>query len=411
MDVDSIKIIDCDAHWTEPSDLWSALVPPGLEDRVPQQRTVDGVTAWYLNGEVWASTGGNTITSGREKVLGAHMLQPFSQVDVSSWSVRERLEIMDQMGVHAQILYPNGIGFASNHLFAIEDAEQRQLVLSLYNDHLVEVQAASGDRLFPQGVLPIWDMDLTVKEMSRLIDRGMRGFTLSDKPELLGLPELHDPYFEPMWDLFNESGTVANFHIGAGQRREDMEALRNSTSVEVKPQASSAPASVPTVAPPSWSNFGPQRRMAVMAAQMYMSNVRIVVNLCNSDLFDRFPNLKIVSAESGLGWVPFVLEAMEYQYDEMIKAPGEVAHTKRRPSEYFRDHLFVMFWFERSAPAKLVEDVGANNILVETDLPHPTCLWPTPKEHFFKVLENVDDHAKRRILQDNAAEIYKIPLT
>ena len=407
--LNGVKIIDCDAHWTEPADLWSAQAPESMKDRIPVQKTVDGRTAWYLHDEVWASTGGNTITTDRKKVLGAHMLQPFSAVDTSSWAVKERLELMDDIGIHAQILYPNGIGFASNHLFAIEDSEERTAILQMYNDHLVEVQRQSNNRLFPQGVLPIWDMELTVKEMTRLIEQGMTGFTLSDKPELLGLPELPESYFDPMWDVFNESGAVPNFHIGAGSRREDIEALRNSTSIEVK-YTEEAPTEIPKVAAPTWRSFGPQRRLAVHATQMYMSNVRIIVNLCNSNLFDRFPNVRIVSAESGIGWVPFILEAMEYQYDEMITQPNELSLTKRRPAEYFRDHLYVMFWFEEVAALKLIEDVGVNNVLVETDVPHPTCLFPTPRDHFARVLRNVDDHAKQRILQDNAAELYRISL-
>ena len=406
-----VKIVDCDAHWTEPADLWSSRAPESMKDKIPVQKTVDGRTAWYLHDKVWASTGGNTITTDRKKVLGSHMLQPFSAVDTSSWAVKERLELMDDIGIHAQILYPNGIGFSSNHLFAIEDDAERTAILQMYNDHLVEVQQSSNDRLFPQAVLPIWDMDLTVKEMTRMIDQGIRGFTLSDKPELLGLPELPEPYFDPMWDVFNESGAVGNFHIGAGARREDIEALRNSTSIEVKQdEQPPVPEVTPTVASPTWRTFGPQRKLAVHATQMYMSNVRIIVNLCNSNLFDRYPNVKLVSAESGIGWVPFILEAMEYQYDEMITQPNETSLTKRRPSEYFRDHLYVMFWFEQIAALKNLEDVGINNVLVETDVPHPTCLFPTPRHHFARVLKNVDDHAKQRILQDNAAELYRIDL-
>lgn len=407
-----VKIIDCDAHWTEPADLWSARAPESMKHLIPVQKTVDGLTAWYLNDEVWASTGGNTIATDRKKVLGSHMVQPFAAVDTSAWAVKERLEIMDEMGIHAQILYPNGIGFASNHLFAIQDTAQRQAILTMYNDHLVEIQHASNGRLLPQAVLPIWDMDLTIKEMTRLIDAGIRGFTLSDKPELLGLAELPEPYFDPMWDLFNETDAVANFHIGAGQRREEMEALRRSTSVEVKPGGQPAPpATIPQVAAPTWRSFGPQRKLAIHAAQMYMSNVRIIVNLCNSNLFDRYPKLKIVSAESGIGWIPFILEAMEFQYNEMITRPEEVGLAKRRPRDYFRDHLYVMFWFEEIGAAKLLEDVGINNVMVETDLPHPTCLYPGPKEHFARVLSGLDEHSQRRVLQDNAAELYKIPLT
>ncbi len=405
------KLIDCDSHWTEPADLWTARAPDSLKDRVPYQKTEDGRTAWYLDGEVWASTGGNTITEHRQKILGSHVVQPFSAIDASAWTVKDRLELMDDMGVFAQILYPNGIGFASNHLFAIADPSQRQTILSMYNDYLVEVQHASGGRLFPQAVLPIWDMDLTVREMTRLAAQGIRGFTLSDKPELLGLPELPEPYFDPMWDLFNETGAVANFHIGAGARREELEKIRREMSVEfMQRDQPPTPAEIPAVASPTWRTFGPQRKLAVQATQMYMSNVRIIVNLCNSNLFDRYPKLKIVSAESGIGWVPFILEAMEYQYDEMITLPREVGLAERRPSEYFHDHLYVMFWFERSAPTKLIQDIGVNNVLIETDVPHPTCLYPGAREHFAAVLADLDDHAKRRILQDNAAELYRIAL-
>lgn len=402
-----VKIIDCDAHLTEPADLWTSRVPASMQDRIPVQRTVDGITAWYLHDEVWASTGGNTISTGREKVLGSHVVQPFANIDVSSWDVGERLALMDEQGIHAQILYPNGIGFASNHIFAIRDETERTLVLQVYNDFLMESQEESNGRLFPQALLPIWDMDLTIKEMTRLLDKGARGFTLSDKPELIGLPELPESYFDPMWDLFNESGMVANFHIGAGARREDMEAMRG--NIGQKAPNTAGPAAT-GVAMPAWRSFGKQRRLAVGATQMFMSNVRIIVNLCMSDLFDRYPKLKIVSAESGIGWIPFILEAMEFQFDEMVTEDHELAAAKRRPTEYFRDHLYAMFWFEEIGAAKLLEDIGVNNVLVETDIPHPTCLFPGPREHFTRVMGGVGEHAIKRILQDNAAELYHIEL-
>jgi uncharacterized protein len=293
--LEGLRIIDADAHFTEPPDLWTSRAPEAFRDRMPVLRTVDGRTGWFLEGEIWASTGGNTIGQGHEKVLGTHVVQPFEDIDPSAWKVKERLELMDEMGIWAQIIYPNGVGFASNHIFAIMDDALRTQVLKTYNDFYVEIQHESGGRLLPQALLPIWDMDLTIKEMTRLIDAGITGFTLSDKPELLGLPELPRPYFLPMWDLFNESGAVANFHIGAGQRREDMEALRGGTDAK-NPDGGE----IPVVAPAAWNSFDRQRRLAVTASQMYLSNVRIISNMCMSDMFDRHPKLKVVSAESGI---------------------------------------------------------------------------------------------------------------
>jgi predicted TIM-barrel fold metal-dependent hydrolase len=404
---EALGIIDCDAHFTEPPDLWSSRVSASQQDLVPQLLTVDGRTGWFLDGEMWASIGGNTIRQGRQKVLGSHVVQPFEMVDPAAFLVPERLALMDHMGISHQVVYPNGIGFASNHIFAIEDIERRKLILQTYNDFLVDIQEESGGRLLPQAILPIWDMELTVTEMERMLDRGIRGFTLSDKPELLGLPELPQPEYVPMWELFDSTGAVANFHIGAGSRREDMEAIRGLRYAE-DPHKGGARSDPPLVADGYWRSFGMQRRLAVSATQMPMSNMRIIANLCASDLFDRYPNLKIVSAESGIGWVPFLLESLEFQLDEMVTDPEEASLQQRRPTEYFRDHIYVMFWFEKLAPATMIEEIGPKNVLVETDVPHPTCLYPGAKEHFEKVLGGLDPDVRRRVLHDNAAELYGI---
>lgn len=398
-----VSIIDCDAHFTEPPDLWTSRVPASLASRVPVQKTVDGMTAWYLNDELWAGIGGNTIRTGREKVLGTHIVQPFADVDPSAWDVQARLGLMDDMGIYAQILYPNGVGFASNHMFAISDLDQRLEVIKTYNDFYADVQDESGGRLFPQAVLPVWDMELTVKEMKRLLDRGIKGFTLTDRPELLGLPELPDPYFAPMWDLANETESVINFHIGSGALKHRREGEAEEKDKLLRPAESGK-----LNAELYWKYFGPQRRLAIIATQMYMSNVRIIVNLCMSDLFDRYPKVKIASAESGIGWIPFILEALEYQVDEMVTDPEERGLQERRPAEYFRDHVYVTFWFETVGPSKLLDDIGVDNVLIETDVPHPTCLYPGAREHFSKVLGDLDPVVRRKVLQDNAANLYGI---
>jgi predicted TIM-barrel fold metal-dependent hydrolase len=409
-----LMFVDCDSHWTEPADLWSSRVPASAQDRVPQLRKVEGRDCWILNDEVWASTGANVIGRGRRKKLGSHVMDDYADIDPAAWSVPHRLALMDDVGIHTSVIYPNGVGFASNHMFAIEEVEQRKFVFQTYNDFFADLQQESGRRLLPQAMLPIWDMDFTVQEMHRMLDRGITGFTLSDKPELLGLPELWEPYYDPMWGVFNEARAVANFHIGSGSTKAQVNASRRMTTEPRPPAPSGAAPAQPlagyTAVSPAWREFGKQRMVAVLAAQGYMSNVRIIINLCMSNLFDRFPNLKIVSAESGIGWVPFILEALEYQIDDMVTDVEERAHTQRRPTDYFRGHIYVTFWFERSAPSKLLSEIGAGNILVETDIPHANCLYPTPREHFGKVLADVPTTAVRRILQENAAELYRIAI-
>jgi predicted TIM-barrel fold metal-dependent hydrolase len=405
-----VEIVDCDAHWTEAPDLWTSRAPKSLLGRVPVLKTVDGITSWFIGDELWASMGGNSIGTNRSKVLGSASIQPFSEIDESAWVVSARLALMDDMGVRAQVLYPNGVGFASNHLFAIEDLDDRRAILEMYNDSLMDVQEESKGRLFPQAVLPIWDMDLTVREMARLIDRGARGFTLSDRPELLGLPDLGNAYFEPMWDVFSEARVATNFHVGAGSTRAEKEEIRSIINGYVDAPRAGVGAEIPKVAPMAWRSFGPQRALSLMGAQGYMSNVRIMANLCHSDLFDRFPRLRIVSVESGIGWVPFVLEGMDYNFAEMVVNPSEASAAKRLPSEYFHDHFYVMFWFETHGVAENIRRIGIKNVLVETDVPHPTCLYPGAREHFDKVLAGLTPQEQRRVLQDNGAQLYNISI-
>jgi len=400
-----LRIIDGDAHFTEPPDLWTSRAPASMKDRVPMMRTEDGVTAWYLDGKVLCNVGGNTIQGADHvKTLGTLGVQPFEVIDPAAWSVDARLGLLDQMGVYAQILYPNAIGFASNTMFAIKDVAQRTEIQRMYNEFLMDVQHDSGNRLFPQAVLPVWDMDLTVKEMARLRDQGVTGFTISDKPHAVGLPDLDAPYFAPMWSLANEMGAVFNFHIGSGF---------GPSGDDDPVMAQIIKTGDPTIFPNPdlyWESFGPQRRLAILATSFYMSNARIIVNMCMSDIFDRYPNVKIASAESGIGWIPFILEAMEYQLDEMVTDRAEVTLQKKRPTEYFREHFVAMFWFERAAPIKLIEDIGINNVLVETDIPHPTCIYPGARERLAEVMAQLDPHIRRRVLQDNAIEFYQLPI-
>src|SRR5258708_18153283 len=125
---------------------------------MPGRGPVEGITKWYLGGEEWGPIGGNVIeesAEGARKVLGADVVQRFERVAHAAWQVKSRLEVLDNLGIAAQILYPNAIGFSSNHMLEVEDVALRTVILQTYNDYLMDPQAESSGRLFPQGLLPI----------------------------------------------------------------------------------------------------------------------------------------------------------------------------------------------------------------------------------------------------------------
>ena len=89
---------------------------------------------------------------------------------------------------------------------------------------------------------------------------------------------------------------------------------------------------------------------------------------------------------------------------------GKRDMLKKQPWNYFRDHFWCTFWFETSAPKLLLETIGENNLMFETDFPHPTSLYPGVQEHLKDVLGGHSFEVQKKVLQDNAVKLYNLPI-
>ena len=127
-----------------------------------------------------------------------------------------------------------------------------------------------------------------------------------------------------------------------------------------------------------------------------------------SGMFDRHPGLKFVSVESGMGWIPFILETIDYEVLE--NAPEQFRKFKRKPSEYFKHHWYATWWFERSRNhlQALFDAVGEDNVLFETDFPHPTCLYPKPLDVIAEQVATLRPETRRKVLGENAQKLYRL---
>jgi predicted TIM-barrel fold metal-dependent hydrolase len=112
--------------------------------------------------------------------------------------------------------------------------------------------------------------------------------------------------------------------------------------------------------------------------------------------------------ESGVGWIPFILEALDYEMAE--NAPQELSQLEKMPSEYFRTNLYATFWFEnnRNKLSDLIEAVGEDRILFETDFPHPTCLYPNPLQTVEAKMATLAPDVRRKIFGENARQLYRL---
>ena len=375
----SVPVIDVDSHWTEPRDLWTSRAPAALRDRTLRIRRNDaGVDQWIVeDDQVMGAVGYASIRPDGSKSKAMVNFDTFEEVHPGAIEVPPRLAYMDEHGLSVQIVYPNILGFAGATVMRIEDEAHRAFCSTAYNDACADMQAESGGRLFPQAMLPFWDVRAAVRELERCQDElGLTGFVFPDDTGPWGLPPLHDESWDPLWDAAQSRGLPVNFHIGG-------------TGGTVR----------------LWGGgYTQARNFAAMSTLAQMGNLICITNLIYSGLLDRFPSLKFVSVESGAGWIPFLLESLDYQYHE-----NGVDDLKLLPSEYFRRQIYCSYWFEQDV-SHAVDRLGEGNLMFETDFPHATCLYPGVQDQIRASTASLDDAVARKLLYENAARVYQIDL-
>jgi predicted TIM-barrel fold metal-dependent hydrolase len=381
-----IKIIDVDTHLSEPEDLWTSRAPAAWKDRVPRMGMLDGEKRWIIDGKYSLGAKGASAVVKRDgsKARDFRFAQWYvDDVHAGCSNTKARVEYMDQEGIWAQIVYPNVMGFGGQRGMQV-DPELRLLSIKIYNDAMAEMQEESGQRLFGMALLPWWDMKASLAELQRCHAMGVRGVNTNSDPHKNGLPDLGDPYWDPLWEMCTDLDVPINFHIGASD--DTMSWFGDSP----------------------WPSLVPGGKLALGSAMMYVSNAKVLGNLIYCGVLERFPKLKFVSVESGIGWIPFMLQALEYQLGET--APDVADKLSMRPIDYFRRNVYACFWFENQDLERLIKDVGVDNCMFETDFPHPTCLYPDSLGYVRKALAGADPELVRKVLSGNAAKLYKLPL-
>ena len=101
-----------------------------------------------------------------------------------------------------------------------------------------------------------------------------------------------------------------------------------------------------------------------------------------------------------------MLQAIEYQMDESIPDGGDM---KLRPTEYFSAPVLRLVLVRERRREGGPKEIGEDNVLFETDFPHPTCLYPNVREHVEKSLAGLSEKAQRKVLYENAARVYQLP--
>lgn len=376
-------VIDCDAHITEPGDVFTSRLPERMRSRAPRivSHPDMGWDVWQIGDSVAFASVGHTAVAGWKDPFPA---APSSMAEVpkAAYDPAARLAYMDSIGLWAQVQYPNVGGFGNQGFLKLGDPELMLACVHAYNDFLTDWTSTDPRRLIGITALPFWDVEASVREIERCAKLGHKGILFSGEPHKLGEPYLGDRHWDPIWSAAQDVGLPVSFHIGSS----DFEA---------------------GMTPERYQAHGVGPSVGFMTVGLFLENGKQLTDLLLSGVLPRFPKLRVVSVESGIGFIPFILEAVDYTF-EYTRSRLERPEYEMRPSDYFRRQVYGCYFFEEIAPQHQLELIGEDNILFETDYPHPVCLYGNVREKIDAGLAGRSDATRRKLLWQNAASLYGV---
>jgi predicted TIM-barrel fold metal-dependent hydrolase len=357
-------VIDCDSHVTEPADVWTSRVPARFRDRAPRlvRNPETGVDVWQVGEGHPVVTVGHTAVAGWKEPFPAAP-RNMDEVPPAAHDPKARLAYMDGVGIWAQALYPNVGGFGNQGFLGLGDAELMLACVRAYNDFLLDWIEPDPRRFVPIMATPFWDVE-------------------AGEPQRFGMPLLGDRHWDPLWAAAQAAALPVSFHIGSGDFTEDFSPERIRTH-----------------------GLGPT--VVRSTVTILLENGKQLADLLLSGVLPRFPDLDFVSVESGIGWIPFLLETADHAFS-YSGARRERPEFEMLPSEYFARQVYGCYFFEEIAPQRLLDKIGVDNVLFETDYPHPVCLYGNVREKIDAGLAGQSTEVRRKLLFENAAKLYGV---
>ena len=284
-------VIDVDTHITEPGDLWTSRLPEKFRDRAPRlvRNPETHWDVWHVGDYHPLVPVGFTAVAGWKEPFPAAP-RNMDEVPRASFDARARLAYMDSLAIWAMAIYPNVGGFGSQAFLKLQDPELMLACVQAYNDFLIDWISPDPRRFIPICATPFWDVPASVKEIERCAKRGHKGVLFTGEPQTHGQPILGYPHWNPLWETAQACDLPVSFHIGTGNFDTGF-------------------------SPARLQHLGVGSTNAITAVSLFLENGKQIVDLLFSGILPRFPRLKVISVESGIGFIPFVLEAADYAFE------------------------------------------------------------------------------------------------
>jgi predicted TIM-barrel fold metal-dependent hydrolase len=372
-------VISVDDHLVEPPGMFEGRLPARFAGAAPFVRECDGGgQEWVYDGQVYKQLGLNAVVGHGRREDWTFEPTSFEDMRRGCWDVHARIRDMDINGIWASVNFPSMItGFCGTVFSRTSDPELGHAVMRAWNDWFFEEwYGPYPERVVPMGITWLADPELGAAEVRRNAERGFTAVTLPEQPHRLGYPSLHSGYWDPILAACAETGTVVCLHV-----------------------ASSGPA----------AGTAPDAPSPALGATLFQA---LAFTACADWLWSgapvRFPDLKIAMSEGGIGWVPMLMDRLEFMLDQSGHGRNQWM-SELSPTEVLQRN----FWFctiDDPSTMPIRHRIGVDRIMVEVDYPHADSTWPDTQLFLEKRMAGIPDEEVRLMTHLNAARLFRHPL-
>jgi predicted TIM-barrel fold metal-dependent hydrolase len=371
-------LISTDDHLVEPPEMFEGRVPAKFGDAIPHVVERDGMEYWLVEGELVMSGGLNAV-AGRPPAEWNSEPDRFEDIRLGCYQIDARIKDMDINGMYASVNFPSRLaGFGGTRFSEFKDQDLGLACVRAWNDwHMDEWTSPYPDRIIALQIPWLSDPQLAAEEIRTNAARGFKAVSFPEVPSNLGFPSLISGHWDPFLQACAETETVICLHTGSSSGR------------------------MTTIEPGSPGNVG----VALFPACSLVS----AMNWLWSGVCSKFPALKILFAEGGIGWVPMMLDRLEYMADHAGLAFLGGWHDQMEPADVLRRNFWHAIFSDPSTLDQR-EHIGLEHITIEADYPHGDGTWPDSQPHFEAQLGHLPDRDRAMICYSNAAKLFRHPL-
>jgi predicted TIM-barrel fold metal-dependent hydrolase len=373
MDVEDLILVSVDDHIVEPPDMFEGRLPAKYQDLAPRFITrEDGTDAWVYGDEVIGNVALNAVAGRPKEEYG---MEPTSldQLRRGTYDHNERVKDMDVNGILGSLNFPSFPQFCGQLFARTPDKDQALAMVQAYNDwHIDEWCGSHPGRFIPCALPAMWDPHVAAAEIRRVAKKGVHAVTFSENASKLGYPSIHSDHWDPFWEACEEEEVVVCMHIGS--------------SSQLVITAPDAP-------------------IDVLISLTPINIVQAAADLIWSPVFRKFPNIRVALSEGGIGWIPYFLERLDYQYQQHHLWTGQDFGDKL-PSQVFNEHVITCFIDDKVGLAN-TDFLNMDHVTYECDYPHSDSTWPQAPEVLWKSLQGLSPELIDKVTHQNAMKLFK----